>query len=89
MNPLFSVPRSPVHNLAQPKHTTAGVNVTGAGRELFRKAAMRVAGRVYVGAMESGHRDAAMHAWKRLCALVLSRPHEEVVAMEKRMGVHS
>lgn len=55
--------------------------------DLFRKADMRVAGRVYVRAMESGNRDAAMHAWKRLCALVLSRPQAEVVAMEKRMGV--
>lgn len=56
--------------------------------DLFRRAAMRVAGRVYVRAMEAGNRDAAMHAWKRLCALVLSRPQAEVAAMEKRMGVH-
>ena len=55
--------------------------------DLFRKAAMRVAGRVYVRAMESGNRGAAMHGWKRLCGLVLSRPREEVVAMERRMGV--
>ena len=41
--------------------------------DLFRKAAMRAAGRVYVRAMEAGNRDAAMHAWKRLCALVLAR----------------
>ena len=54
---------------------------------MFRKAAMCVAGRVYMRAMEAGNRDAAMHAWKRLCALVLSRPQAEVVAMEKRMGV--
>lgn len=55
--------------------------------DLFRKAAMRVAGRVYVRAMEAGNRDAAMHAWMRLCGLVLSRPREEVVAMERRMGM--
>lgn len=55
--------------------------------DLFRRAAMRVAGRVYVRAMEAGNRDAAMHAWKRLCALVLSRPQAEVAAMEKRMGL--
>jgi len=48
---------------------------------------MRVAGRVYVRAMEAGNRDAAMRSWKRLCALVLSRPRAEVAAMEKRMGV--
>jgi hypothetical protein len=54
---------------------------------MFRHAAMRVAGRVYVRAMESGNRDAAVHAWKRLCALVLSRPQAEVAVMEMRMGV--
>ena len=55
--------------------------------DLFRRAAMRVAGRVYVRAMNAGHRDAAMHAWNRLCALILSRPRAEVTAMEQRMGV--
>ena len=55
--------------------------------DLFRKAAMRVAGRVYVCAMGAGNRDAALHAWKRLCGLVLSRPREDAAAMEKRVGV--
>jgi len=55
--------------------------------ELFRRAAMRVAGRVYVRAMDAGNRDAAMHAWNRLCALILSRPRAEVAAMEQKMGV--
>jgi hypothetical protein len=39
--------------------------------DLFRRAAMRVAGRVYVAAHEAGNTSAAMHAWNRLCALVL------------------
>lgn len=48
---------------------------------------MRVAGRVYVAAHEAGNTSAAMRAWNRLCALILSRPRAEVVAMEQRMGV--
>jgi len=48
---------------------------------------MRVAGRVYVRAMDAGNRDAAMHAWNRLCALILSRRRAEVVVMEQKMGV--
>jgi hypothetical protein len=55
--------------------------------DLFRKAAMRVAGRVYAAAHEAGNASAAMHAWKRLCGLILSRPRAEVVVMEQRMGV--
>lgn len=53
---------------------------------LFRHAAMRVAGRVYVAAMEAGDRDAAVHAWRRLTALIAQRSPEEVAAMERRMG---
>lgn len=54
---------------------------------LFRHAAMRVAGRVYVAAMNAGDREAAMHAWRRLTALIAQRSPEEVAAMERRMGV--
>ena len=55
--------------------------------DLFRKASMRVAGRVYVAAYEAGNTSAATHAWNRLCALILSRPRAEVVVMEQKMGV--
>ena len=55
--------------------------------DLFRRAAMRVAGRVYVAAMNAGDREAAMHAWRRLTALIAQRSPEEVAAMERRMGV--
>lgn len=55
--------------------------------DLFHRAAMRVAGRVYVAAHEAGHRDVAMHAWKRLCGLILNRSPESIAAMELRMGV--
>ena len=55
--------------------------------DLFRKAAMRVAGRVYVNAMESGNRDAAIYAWFQLVRLIALRSAEEVMALEKRMGV--
>lgn len=54
---------------------------------LFRHAAMRVAGRVYVAAMNAGNHKAAMHAWRRLTALIAQRSPEEVAAMERRMGV--
>jgi hypothetical protein len=59
------------------------------GREcdLFHRAAIRVAGRVYVHAMEAGNRNAAMHAWRRLVDLILHRAPEEVAEMERRMGV--
>jgi hypothetical protein len=53
---------------------------------MFRHAAMRVAGRVYVAAMEAGDRDAAVHAWRRLTALIAQRSPEEVAAMERQMG---
>ena len=54
---------------------------------MFRHAAMRVAGRVYVAAMDAGDREAAMHAWRRLTALIAQRSQEEVGVMERRMGV--
>ena len=54
---------------------------------MFRHAAMRVAGRVYVAAMDAGDREAAMHAWRRLTALIAQRSQEEVAVMERRMGV--
>jgi hypothetical protein len=53
---------------------------------MFRHAAMRVAERVYVAAMEAGDRDAAVHAWRRLTALIAQRSPEEVAAMERQMG---
>ena len=54
---------------------------------LFHQAAKRVAGNVYVRALDAGDMDAAMHAWLRPVGLISLRSAEEILAMEVRMGV--